>query len=51
MRLRTEVVHLSGLDLGNDVDKVRAVAEIAVVELEFVGAYTRVREAQRGREG
>jgi hypothetical protein len=35
--LRAEVVDLGGLDLGDDVDQIGAVAEIAVVQLELVG--------------
>jgi hypothetical protein len=43
--LGSEVVDFGGLDLGDDVDEVGAVAEVAVVQLELVGAWiTRFRE-------
>ena len=36
VRLSTEIVDFSGLDLGNDVHKVGAIAQIAIVKLELV---------------
>lgn len=36
VRLSTEIVDFSGLDLGNDVHKVCAIAQIAIVKLELV---------------
>ena len=38
VRLRAEVVDLRRLHLRDDVDEVGAVAEVAVVQLELVGA-------------
>lgn len=37
MRLRAEVVDLGGLDLGDNVDEIGAVAQVAVVQLELSG--------------
>lgn len=42
VRLCAEVVYFGGLDLGDDVDKVGAVTQVAVVQLEFVRAYDAV---------
>ena len=39
MRLGAEVVDFSRLDLSDNVDEVGAVAKVAVMEFEFVGAY------------
>lgn len=39
MRLGTEIVDLCGENLGEDVDKVGAIGEITVVQLEFVGSW------------
>ena len=38
MRLRTEVVHLDGLHLRNDIHEIRAIAQVAVMQLELAGA-------------
>jgi hypothetical protein len=45
--LRAEVVDLGGLDLGDDVDEVSAVGEIAVVEMELVGALVLVLDTRK----
>ena len=43
--LGSEVVYFGGLDLGDDIDEVGAVAEVAVVQLELVRTWiTRFRE-------
>ena len=39
MRLRAEVVHLGRLHLRDDVHEVRAVGQVAVVQLELARAY------------
>ena len=39
VRLSTEVVDLSRLDLGNNVHEVGAVAQIAIMKLELVGPW------------
>ena len=38
MGLSAEIVNLRGLDLGEDVDEIGAVGEVAVVELELCRA-------------
>lgn len=38
MGLRSEVVDLGGLDGGYDVHQIRAIGEIAVMQLEFIWA-------------
>ena len=37
VRLSTEIVDLSGLDLGDNIYEVGAVAQVTIVELKFVG--------------
>jgi hypothetical protein len=39
VRLGAEVVDLGGLDVGDDVDQVGRVGEIAIVKLELVRAW------------
>lgn len=51
VRLRAEVVNLRGLDLGDDVHEVGAVAEIAVVQLELVGPWGTSKGVRASRTG
>ena len=39
VRLSTEVVHLSRLDLGDNVHEVGAIAQVTIMELELVGSW------------
>lgn len=48
MTLGAQIVDLSGLDLGNDVHEIGAVAEITIVKLELIGAW-RENEVKWGR--
>lgn len=41
MGLSAKIVHFGGLDLRNDVDEVGAVAQVTVMQLEFVGTCVR----------